>query len=159
MVSRCIWQPCRIVVRGENKLNRAEMQIFPRGAGPRKTAAAGEYKSPAKLLFAFLPLFNRDGRIAAVAETSRAGLFRVALTFNSPMTQFLISSHKVYITPPRKLLPIKPHISMRDMDFQSRLHGLVSTSNFVLSLITVEKCIITSVSDCYVIAGYASPTE
>ena len=63
------------------------MQIFPRGAGPRKTAA-GEYKSPAKLLFAFLPLFNRDGRIAAVAETSRAGLFRVALTFNSAMTQF-----------------------------------------------------------------------
>ena len=27
-----LWQHCRIVVRGENKLNRAEMQIFPRGA-------------------------------------------------------------------------------------------------------------------------------
>ena len=53
------------VVRGENKLNRAEMQIFPRGGERGREAGPQEYKSPAKLLFAFLlPLFNRklDGR-------------------------------------------------------------------------------------------------
>ena len=47
------------VVRGENKLNRAEMQIFPRGGERGREAGPQEYKSPAKLLFAFLPLFNR----------------------------------------------------------------------------------------------------